>query len=530
MRQLQPVYIDGAWRRSESIGSLRAHDPRTGEEVGPAYPISGWADLEQIRAGAAAAADVLAELPPERIAAFLRRFADAMDARADEIAARAERETGLPAAARFLAVEIPRTTGQLRQAATAAQARSWTHPTIDHASEIRSIFRPLGGAVACLGPSNFPIAFNGVSGGDMAAAIATGNPVIAKGHPLHPATTQLLADVAHQAIVEAGLPSGTLQMFYHCAPEDGVRLLTDAAIGAVAYTGSQENGLALKAQLDSAGKLSYFELGSLNPVFVLPGALEERAEEIAAEFAAAALMGCGQFCTKPGLLVLSAGEGAEIFTRACKKAFAQAEPGWLLSEGIVRGLTTAIAAYRAAGADCLTGGAPRTGPGYRFENTLMKVSDEALLTYPHAFLREAFGNAALLVVAESAAAMLRIARQLPGQLSGAIYSARSGADDAIATRLTRTLEPRVGRVLNDKMPPGLAVVPAMVHGGPYPATTHPGFTAVGIPASLRRFAALRCYDNVRPERLPPELRDPCPMPGLWRLVDGAWTLEVTRKG
>lgn len=523
MNDLQAVYIDGSWRRSRAAGSLRAHDPRTGRGIGPAYPISGWADLEAILAAAERAARAFTEVPPEQRADFLRRFADEIDGRATEIAARAAEETGLPAEARFLAVEIPRATGQLRQAARAAEERSWALATIDHASEIRSIYRPLGGAVACLGPANFPVAFNGVSGGDMAAALASGHPIVAKGHPLHPGTTQLLTETAHEAIVAAGLPTGTLQMFYHCGAQEGVRLLNDPAIAAVAYTGSQAGGLKLKAQLDRVGKLSYFELGSLNPVCVLPGALAERAEEIAAEFAAATLLGCGQFCTKPGLLFLTAGDGAERFGRAARESFTASPPGWLLSAEIVQGLQASVAALGAAGAECLAGGAPLPGPGYRFENTLLRVTGEIFSTYPSVFLREAFGNAALIVEAESVAEMIRIAGRLPGQLAGAIYSAASGADDAAYGGLASALTPRVGRLMDDKMPPGLPVVPAMVHGGPYPATTHPGFTAVGIPASLRRFAALRCYDNVRPERLPEELRDRAPTARMWRLIDGSWT-------
>jgi NADP-dependent aldehyde dehydrogenase len=175
------------------------------------------------------------------------------------------------------------------------------------------------------------------------------------------------------------------------------------------------------------------------------------------------------------------------------------------------------------GAEVLTGGRPIDGPGFLFENTLLKVSGKAFLSHPERLQHEAFGTVSLVVLVGTEDEMLRVAEALEGNLSACVYSDKTGADDGLYSRLAPVLRTKAGRLLNDKMPTGLAVVPSMVHGGPFPATGHPGFTGVGFPASLLRFTALQCYDNVRPDRLPPELQDENPTGKMWRLIDGEWT-------
>src|SRR5690606_1726710 len=198
--------------------------------------------------------------------------------------------------------------------------------------------------------------------------------------------------------------------------------------------------------------------------------------------------------------------------------------GTLLSAGGVEQLARSIQTLTSAGAELLAGGQPGSGPGLSFDNTLLRVSGDAFLAQPEALQTEAFGAAHLCLLAQSTEQMLRVAEALQGNLTGGLYGRAGGEDDATAAAVARVLRPRVGRLLNDKMPTGVAVSPAMNHGGPYPASGHPGFTSVGIPASIRRFTALRCYDGVRPARLPPELRDANPT-GCWRLGDGAWTRQ-----
>ncbi len=519
---LQPVLIAGQWRPAQSTGSFHAENPATGERLPEDYPTSAWADCDAALTAAAEAAVALRARPPGKIADFLTAYAAQIEAGATELVAMAHQETGLPATPRLATVELPRTTGQLRQAAAAAREGSWALPTIDAKINLRSVLEPLG-PVLVFGPNNFPFAYNGVAGGDFAAAIAAGNPVMAKAHPSHPGTSRLLAEAAMAAVRETGLPAATVQMLYNIAPEDGLRLVADPRLGAVGFTGSRNGGLRLKAAADAAGKPIYLELSSLNPVVILPGALAERGPKLVEEFTTSCLMASGQFCTNPGLILLLAGEATETFINAVAERFAAAPVNPLLSAGVARGLRTSLATLRAAGAHVLTGGEPVNAPGSRFANTLLRVSAAAFLAAPAALQTEAFGNASLLVVARDAAELALVLEHLEGNLTGCIYSDTQGSDDARYQDLAPRLRCRVGRLLNDKMPTGVAVSPAMNHGGPYPATGHPGFTAVGIPASLRRFAMLACYDNVRPGRLPAALQDKNPNGKLWRLIDGSWT-------
>lgn len=523
----QRVLLDGGWRAANSIGSFRAINPATGETLPDEYPISAWADCDAALTASADAAVVLSETSSHRLADFLTRFAARIEARASEIVAMAHAETALPSAPRLSEIELPRTTGQLRQAAAAALDGSWAQPTIDTRLNIRSRRRGLG-PICVFGPNNFPLAFNGASGGDFAAAIAAGNPVIIKGHPSHPGTTRLLTEEAFATLRQAELPPATLQLIYHLNREDGLRLVGDARIGATGFTGSRSAGLALKAAADAAGKPIYLELSSLNPVIVLPGALWERGEKIADEYADSCLAAGGQFCTKPGLLFLLAGDASQSFLSKLRQRFTDRPAGPLLSGTVGASLDTSVKTLVAAGAQILSGGDVLPGASCRFANTLLQVDGAGFLAHPAELQTEAFGNAAMAVVARDVEQACEILRQLEGQLTGCIYSDTLGEDDRAYATLAPILRRKVGRLLNDKMPTGVAVSPAMNHGGPYPATGHPGFTAVGIPASLQRFSQLECFDNVRPERLPSPLRDRNPEGKAWRLIDGQWSrFDVT---
>ena len=519
---LQPVLIAGQWRAARAAGTFHATNPATGERLPDDFPTSTWEDCEAALAAAEEAATMMRAAPPEQLATFLSNYAGRIEARAAEIVETAHAETGLPISPRLAAVELPRTAVQLRQAAAAALEGSWALPTIDTKINLRSVLEPLG-PVLVFGPNNFPYAYNGVAGGDFAAAIAAGNPVIAKAHPSHPGTSRLLAVEALAAVAESGLPPAAVQMIYNIVPEDGLRLVADARLGAVGFTGSRAGGLKLKAAADAVGKPIYLELSSLNPVVILPGALAERGPKIVEEFTTSCLMASGQFCTNPGLVILTAGAATEAFVAAVAEQFAAAPVAPLLSAVVARGLQTSVAVLQTAGAQLLTGGQPVAGPGSRFNNTLLRVSGDDFLKAPEKLQTEAFGNASLFVIARDTAQVAAILEHLEGNLTGCFYSDTQGSDDTEYLTLAPLLRRRVGRLLNDKMPTGVAVSPAMNHGGPFPATGHPGFTAVGIPAALRRFAMLACYDNVRPARLPASLGDKNPNGKMWRLIDGHWS-------
>ncbi len=521
---LRSVLVAGNWQaEAHAEGELSAFDPKTGSSLEPRFPISGAATVEACLEAGAAAARELSGVDPERLSAFLQRYADGIEAGAQAIAAAAQAETGLPLEPRLLGVELPRTTNQLRQAAQAARERSFCDVVIDSKTNIRSMRGPLGGPVVVFGPNNFPLAFNAVSGGDFAAAIAAGNPVIAKAHPGHPETTRLLAEAAIEALTDSGLPAATLQLLYAVAPEQGLKLVSDPRTGASGFTGSRQSGLALKAAADAAGKPIYLELSAANPVFLLPAVLAERGAELAAELAGSCALGAGQFCTKPGVSVMVSGPAADAFSAALESALRGAAVGALFGPQSVASVDGAVQSLLSAGAQLALGGKPSSEPGFRYQNTLLRCSGDTFLEHPGALQTEAFATVHLQVLVRDVAQMARVASALHGSLTGCIYSAAGGEDDKAYALVERNLRPHVGRLLNDKMPTGVAVSPAMNHGGPYPATGHPGFTSVGIPASISRFTALHCYDAVRPERLPPELRDENPTGQMWRRIDGEWT-------
>lgn len=522
---MQQILRNGQWIDSaRPAGAFHAHNPATREPLTErAFPISDWEELEALVDAGHEAAQALPEVPADQVARFLEAYAAAIEAETERLAAMGNLETGLPVKPRLAGGEIPRTVNQLRQAAAAARLGEWARPTIDTTTNIRSLHGPLGGPVVVFGPNNFPFAFNGISGGDFAAAVAAGNPVIAKAHPAHPGTTQLLGELAQLAAGETGMPNGTVQLFYDTAPELGLRLVSHPKVAAAGFTGSRRGGLALKASADASGTPIYVEMSSVNPVFVLPGALTERGAAIAAELHGSCALGAGQFCTKPGIIVVEAGEQADAFLAALEEAFRATPPGILLTAGGVEAVSATVRQLSGAGAKIVAGGRIAETPHYGFEPTLLMVSGEDFLAKPQALQSEAFGVVCLVVVARNFKEGLAVASALEGNLTGTIYSDTAGADDEAYAVLEKILRRKVGRLLNDKAPTGVAVCPAMNHGGPYPATGHPGFTAVGLPASIARFSALHCYDNVRPHRLPAALRDRNPTGRLLRLVDGEYT-------
>ncbi len=518
------ILIGGEWREARgSHGTFSAVDPATGNSLPGLYPVSSFADLEEALKAARGMSGDPRSFGPDGLARFLELFAAAAEARREELVAMARLETALPEEPRLRSTEFPRFTNQLRQAAAASRERSWCRATIDTKLNLRSKYGPLGGAVVVFSPNNFPFAFNAVGGGDFAAALGAGNPVIAKANPGHPGTTRLLAEAASEAVRASGLPRAFVQLVYHFETADGIRLVSHPLTGATAFTGSRLSGLRLKEAADKAGKPIFLELSSINPVFVLPGALAERGGEIAAELSGSCTMGSGQFCTKPELVVCIDDENGRSFLEAVRRAFEGQPAGFLLSERVLAGMQKAVDTLLRARATLVSGGRAFDGPGFRFANTLLRTTGRRLLAAPEAYQVEAFGALSIIVMAESFDEMKEVALRLEGNLAASIYSARSGEDDALYDRLEPVLRAKAGRLLNDKMPTGVAVSPAMVHGGPFPVTGHPGFTSVGIPASLTRFAALHGYDNIRPHRLPPELRDENPTGRMWRSIDGEWT-------
>lgn len=518
----EPVLINGEWKQANASSTFQSFNPNTTEPLPCEFPVSNWSDCDEALSAAVSAASELRVLSGSQIAAFLRAFADRIEARADQLVAAAHQETALPKSPRLADVELPRTTNQLRLAAQAAEEGSWRQATIDTKAGIRSVYEAIG-PVAVFGPNNFPFAFGSVSGGDFAAAIAAGNPVIGKANSSHPRTTQLFAEAALEAIQATDVPAATVQLIYRTSHADGEKLVADSRLGAVGYTGSRSAGLKLKAAADAVGKPIYLELSSVNPVVILPGALNERLDDLVDDFCTSGLMGAGQFCTNPGLLVLCQGAETDAFLQKVAERYESSAAGTLLSQGVQKALGQSVQTLQAAGAEAVVGLAKPESNRFACENTLLKVTADAFLAHPEQLQTEAFGNCSLVLIANDVSQVCQVVQHLEGNLTGCIYTATNGTDDAAYDQIAPALRQKVGRLLNDKMPTGVAVSMAMNHGGPFPATGHPGFTAVGIPASIHRFAVLACYDNVRNHRLPNDLQDKNPNGKMWRYVDGHWT-------
>lgn len=522
------VLVAGVWRKSKSVETFRPDNPSLGEPLPDIYPVSSREEVIELLQAGSEAAEALRATSGETVAQFMETFAEGIECRCDELVELAHTETGLPRSPRLKDVELPRTTDQLRQAARVARLGTWRRPIRDEARKIYSVFAPLGGPVVVMGPNNFPFAFNSAAGGDFAAAIAAHNPVIAKANPGHPGTTRLFAEIAHEAAKSLRVHPAVVQLIYRVPAEVGLELVSHPLVGATGFTGSRNAGLNLKAAADRAGKPIYLEMSSVNPVVLLEGALRERGDEIAEEFFASCTLGAGQFCTNPGFIIVPETDAGRRFVDAARRKFVESTPGVLLGRGGRDGLGDAIAFLQKHGATLLCGGNPLPGPAYRFANTLLSVSGDDFLKHPHELQTEAFGPVSLVVMSSDTAQMLAIIKHLEGNLTGTIYSDSMEKDEAEYIAIEPHLRRRVGRLINDKMPTGVAVSPAMNHGGPFPATghpgftaigipkiasphqtrrvEHPGFTAIGIPTSIQRFAALHCYENVRPDRLPKALQ------------------------
>ena len=490
---MNDILVGGKWRPANASGTISAVDPRNGETIEGDFPISNWDDCAEAIEAASQIVPALEAASPAQIALFLRSYADNLDANSEAICQAAEMESGLPMPTRLQKIEMPRATRQLRLAADAAKSESWRAPIVDAKINLASCRGPIG-PVFLIGPNNFPLAFNAIAGGDFAAAIAAGNPVIAKGHPSHPLTTKLMAEQALKALATADLPLATVQMLYHMSPEDGFRMVKSPSIAAVGFTGSRAAGVALKAAADECGKPIYLEMSSVNPVFFLPSLFDRRTTgDVVSELSGSCLMAAGQFCTCPNLFVLIDDEQGRKVIEGVKEQFEQQAPGVLLSKAVLGGLKSTAAMIQKEGADLLTGGKPSDEAGIRFQNTLFKLTGDQFLANSAVMQTEGFGPLSLGVLAKDMGQFYEIAENIEGSLTGCVYGS---ASDPAAGELVSRLRRRVGRVIQNKMPTGVAVSPAMNHGGPFPASGHPGFTAVGLPTSIGRFTKLDCYDNM----------------------------------
>jgi NADP-dependent aldehyde dehydrogenase len=521
------ILVAGVWREAVASGTFRAIEPATGHARPEAWPVSRWADVEAALDAATAAAAELRGLPAATLGEFLVRYAARLEAAAGDLVAVAAAESGLAERPRLAEVELPRTLDQLRQAASAAAESTWRMAMIDARRNIRSAAFGLG-PVVVFPPGNCPLAYGAVTGGDFAAAIAAGNPVIAKAHPALPGVSRLAARLAFEAVRETGLPPATVQLLHGLEPGDGERLVADPRVGASGFTGGEAAGRRLYAAACAAGNVMWVEMGSVNPVVLLPGALAARGAEIAGELTASVTGSAGQFCTKPGLVFIVADAAGRRFIANLADRFGAIGPQVLLGPGGLGRLEAALAGLRQAGARRLVGADAAANPGGPCVHapTLLEISGAEFLAAPRSFVVEAFGNATLLVACADAAELGRAVVHVRGSLAASLYAADD--DAGIRAGVEAVLVARAGRIVENRMPTGLAVTPPMQHGGPWPSAGPPFFSAVGMPWSILRFARRICFDGWSSERLPDCLRDEVPPGRPWRFIDGAWTRAAVR--
>ncbi len=503
--------------------AFQATNPASGEALPPSYGGAEAAELERACALADAAFDAYRETTPDARAGFLETIAERIAALGDELVERAVAETGLPAAR--IQGERARTMGQLRLFASVVRDGSWMDVRIDPALPERTPLprpdlrlRMIGmGPVAVFGAGNFPLAFS-VAGGDTASALAAGCPVVVKAHPAHPGTSELVGRAIQAAAAACGMAEGVFSLLFGTGTWLGGALVADRRIAAVGFTGSRAGGLALVgiAQKRAEPIPVYAEMSSVNPVLLMPAALAARGAALGRAFAGSLTMGAGQFCTNPGLLLAVPGPGLDGFVAAAVEAL-EAGPGTtMLHPGIFQAYQAGVGRLSGtAGVETLARGS--VGAGANLGQPALFATDAGTFLADRSLGEEVFGASSLLVRCAGLREMRAVLDHLEGQLTATLHMDEGDTDDVRA--LLPILERRAGRVLANGWPTGVEVGHAMVHGGPFPATSDPRATSVGSLA-IRRFLRPVCYQDMPDALLPQALRRDSGV-RVPRLVDGA---------
>ncbi len=516
----------GAARGRVSEVPTSAIDPARGLPLEPAYHWATPAEIEHAATLAAAASESFVRSPAALRAKLLRAIAEGIETNAAAIVERGTQETALPAAR--LQGEVGRTCGQLRLFALLVEEGSWVDARIDRADpsrsplpkpDVRSMLMGIG-PVAVFSSSNFPLAFS-VAGGDTASALAAGCPVIVKPHQGHLGTSELVGSIVRQAVSACELHEGTFSLLYGPGRTVGMALVRHPAIKAVGFTGSRAGGRAL---MDAAAARPepipiFAEMGSINPVFLLPDALRSRSHEIAKGLHASVTLGVGQFCTNPGIVFCPAGETTDAFLEELTKLMRATAPGAMLTPSICEEYANGVERLVAtSGVSCLVRAVNASeGVSYSSGAPGLFTTDGATFLATPGLMEEVFGPSTLVVRTQSDEELLRCAHALEGQLTATIHA---DADSSSVTALAQVLASKAGRLVFNGFPTGVEVCHAMHHGGPYPATSEGRSTSVGTRA-IARFSRPVCYQNFPSALLPDPLKEDNPL-GLWRLKDGNW--------
>jgi len=504
---------------------IHAFDPTAGQTLEPAYHHGDSSNVDAACAAADAAFHDYRTTTSEQRALFLEAIASNIEAVKDTIIARAAAESGLPTAR--ITGEVGRTTGQLRLFASVLRDGSWNGARIDPAlpdrsplprPDIRQRAIPVG-PVAVFSASNFPLAFS-VAGGDTASALAAGCPVVVKAHDAHPGTSELVGRAITDAVAASGLPAGTFSLLFGSGAELGIALVTDPRIKAVGFTGSRSGGTALVAAAAARPVPIpvYAEMSSINPVFLLDGALTTRGPDLGKAFVGSLTMGSGQFCTNPGLVIAVDGPGLDTFIAAARDTVAQAAATPMLTPNIANSYANGVTALSRE-ADLVARG--EAGDSETTCRAALFATDATSFVGSEGLQAEVFGSSSLIVRCKDAAEMRSVAENIEGQLTITVHADESDYDDA--RRMLPILELKAGRILFDGWPTGVEVGHAMVHGGPFPATSDSRSTSVGSRA-IERFLRPVAYQDVPKSLLPSAIADDNPE-HLWRRIDGRLTQD-----
>ena len=502
---------------------FQAINPKTGEKLEGNFKNSTTAEINEAVENAKIAFEQYRKVSNEERANFLDQIATEIEALGDELIQRCHLETMLPEGR--LIGERGRTMNQLRLFASVLREGSWADARIDTAqpdrqpiprSDIRHLLKPLG-PVAVFGASNFPLAFS-TAGGDTTSALAAGCAVVVKSHPAHPGATELVYKAIQKAIEKTNMPQHVFSLVQGNSIEVGQTLIMHPEIKAVGFTGSYRGG---KAIFDAANQRKepipvYAEMGSTNPVFILPGAMKENGNQIAKGLAGSINLGVGQFCTNPGLVFTQIQQGLADFKKELETAITEIEQAPMLTPSIKDAYNKGLEKYEKE-----LGLKPLAQSKETETGVVSKVyqTDVDYFLENESLEEENFGPSSILVSGESKEQLLKVAEELEGHLTATVHGTE---EDLIAYKeLLDILELKVGRIVINGYPTGVEVCHAMVHGGPFPATTAPQSTSVGTNA-IKRFVRPVCYQDYPQALLPEELKDNNPL-NIWRLVDGKFT-------
>ena len=519
--------IIGFERSGEGTNKIASVNPTTGEK-GSEFYVATATEVDRAVTKAASAFQVYRKKSGREKAAFLEAIADEIMAIGDDLVTVCCGESALPKGR--IEGERGRTTGQLKLFANLLKEGSWLDARIETADpqraplpkpDIRYMQMPLG-PVVVFGASNFPLAFS-VAGGDTASALAAGCPVVVKAHPAHPATSELIGQAIQKAAHKTGMPDGVFSLLFGDGPVLGGQLVQHPEIKAVGFTGSYGAG---KALFDLAVRREvpipvYAEMGSTNPVFILPGTIQAQAAPFAKNFSGSVTLGVGQFCTNPGLLIYEQSTSATEFTQKLEEEFAQTAGSAMLAENIYKHYNAGVDRNaKVAGVEQLAQGKSSSELNTP-EPILFKTSSKVLKANP-TLVEEVFGPTSLVVEATSKDDILDIARNLSGHLTATVHGTEQDLEDY--KELLDILQQKVGRVIINGFPTGVEVCSAMVHGGPFPATTDSRSTSVGT-AAIFRFTRPVSLQGMPQSLLPDELKNSNPL-GIWRLVNGAMSKDA----